>query len=190
MNFAPKAIPQTSHSGIRVDAVRIANFRSLQNIEVGLGDITLLMGMNNSGKTSFLKALHLALGADRRTIFEGPIVIKGKRTIHVMGVVGKTRAAIAYAWKHADDHLALLFISVDTPEALHHNLAALCGPLRPPRPEPPRAERKGASPPSRSRPLLAYAPHHSLAASIRLELSEIQLEIKNGHLLQDPNIIQ
>lgn len=58
----------SSRSGIRVDAVRIANFRSLRNVEVGLGDIVLLVGMNNAGKTSFLKALHLALGADRRTI--------------------------------------------------------------------------------------------------------------------------
>jgi putative ATP-dependent endonuclease of the OLD family len=57
-----------SQIGIRVDAVRIANFRSLRNIEVELGDIALLVGMNNTGKTSFLKALHLALGADRRTI--------------------------------------------------------------------------------------------------------------------------
>lgn len=56
------------HSGLRVEAVRIANFRSLQNVEVELGDVTLLVGMNNTGKTSFLKALHLALGADRRTI--------------------------------------------------------------------------------------------------------------------------
>lgn len=37
-------------------------------MEVELGDIALLVGMNNAGKTSFLKALHLALGADRRTI--------------------------------------------------------------------------------------------------------------------------
>lgn len=46
-----------------------------------------------------------------------------------MGGVGKTRAAIEYAWKHANDYRALLFISADTPEALHRNLAALCGPL-------------------------------------------------------------
>lgn len=58
----------SGNSGIRIDVVRIANFRSLQNIEVGLGNIALLVGMNNTGKTSFLKALHLALGADRRTV--------------------------------------------------------------------------------------------------------------------------
>jgi len=63
----PKPIP-ASTSGIRIDAVRISQFRSLRNIEVELGDTCLLVGMNNSGKTSFLRALHLALGADRRLI--------------------------------------------------------------------------------------------------------------------------
>jgi len=53
---------------IRVDSVRISNFRSLRNVEVILGTTTLLVGMNNSGKTSFLRALHLALGTDRRLI--------------------------------------------------------------------------------------------------------------------------
>ncbi len=62
------SIQEPTNSGIRVDMVRIARFRSLQNIEVELGDISLLVGMNNTGKTSFLKALHLALGAERRTI--------------------------------------------------------------------------------------------------------------------------
>ena len=55
-------------TGIRVDVVRICNFRSLKNVEVALGDTCLLVGMNNSGKTSFLRALHLALGADRRLV--------------------------------------------------------------------------------------------------------------------------
>ena len=35
--------------------------------------------------------------------------------IHGMGGVGKTRAAIEYVWKNADDYRALLFISADTP---------------------------------------------------------------------------
>jgi len=32
-----------------------------------------------------------------------------------MGGVGKTRAAIEYAWKHADDYHSLLFISAAPP---------------------------------------------------------------------------
>jgi putative ATP-dependent endonuclease of OLD family len=60
------ATPPTS--GIRVDTVRIRHFRSLRDVEVDLADTCLLVGMNNSGKTSFLRALHLALGADRRLI--------------------------------------------------------------------------------------------------------------------------
>jgi hypothetical protein len=46
-----------------------------------------------------------------------------------MGGVGKTRAAVEYAWEHAADYRALLFLSADSPGALERNLAALCGPL-------------------------------------------------------------
>ncbi|OYX26266.1 MAG: hypothetical protein B7Z06_05930 [Flavobacteriales bacterium 32-35-8] len=53
---------------ILVDAVRIANFRGIKEVEVHLAPNTLLVGANNAGKTSFLKALHLALGADRRSL--------------------------------------------------------------------------------------------------------------------------
>jgi putative ATP-dependent endonuclease of OLD family len=48
--------------------VRVANFRSLHNVEVPLERTTVLVGMNNAGKTSFLRALHLALGQDRRSL--------------------------------------------------------------------------------------------------------------------------
>ena len=48
--------------------MRVHNFRSLRDVEVSLTPVTLLVGMNNAGKTSFLKALHLALGGDRRVI--------------------------------------------------------------------------------------------------------------------------
>ncbi len=47
---------------ILIKSVRIAGFRGLKNIEVELEQTTVLTGMNNSGKTSFLKALQLALG--------------------------------------------------------------------------------------------------------------------------------
>ena len=47
---------------ILIKTVRIAGFRGLENIEVTLERTTILTGMNNTGKTSFLKALQLALG--------------------------------------------------------------------------------------------------------------------------------
>lgn len=47
---------------IQVDTVRIYGFRGLSNIEIELPRITVLLGQNNSGKTSVIKALQLALG--------------------------------------------------------------------------------------------------------------------------------
>jgi len=47
---------------ILMDTVRIAGFRGIRNLEISLPRITVLIGTNNSGKTSLLKALHLALG--------------------------------------------------------------------------------------------------------------------------------
>jgi putative ATP-dependent endonuclease of OLD family len=49
-------------SGIALTCVRVSNFRALKNIEVQLGSLTVLLGANNSGKTSFLEALCLAIG--------------------------------------------------------------------------------------------------------------------------------
>jgi putative ATP-dependent endonuclease of OLD family len=47
---------------ILIKTVRIAGFRALENIELQLERTTVLTGMNNTGKTSFLKALQIALG--------------------------------------------------------------------------------------------------------------------------------
>jgi len=55
-------------SGIAVTDVRVSNFRSLGNIEVELGDLTVLIGANNAGKTSFLDALFAAIGAGRKLL--------------------------------------------------------------------------------------------------------------------------
>ncbi len=49
-------------SGIALTCVRVSNFRALKNVEVQLGSLTVLLGANNSGKTSFLEALCLAIG--------------------------------------------------------------------------------------------------------------------------------
>jgi len=47
---------------ILIDRVRISGFRGLKDIEINLSRITLLLGVNNSGKTSIIRALQLALG--------------------------------------------------------------------------------------------------------------------------------
>jgi putative ATP-dependent endonuclease of the OLD family len=54
--------------GIRVMALRVADFRSLTNIEVLLDDLTVLVGANNAGKTSLLDAFQAAIGASRRLL--------------------------------------------------------------------------------------------------------------------------
>ena len=55
-------------SGIRIDMVRVSNFRSLVDVEVPLEALTLLVGPNNAGKTSFLDAAFIAIGAGRKQI--------------------------------------------------------------------------------------------------------------------------
>lgn len=47
---------------ILIKTVRINGFRGLKNIEVNLEPTTVLTGMNNAGKTSFLKALQIVFG--------------------------------------------------------------------------------------------------------------------------------
>jgi len=61
---------------ILVKTVRIAGFRGLENIEVTLEQNTILTGMNNTGKTSFLKALQLALG-NRQFVSPDDFFIQG-----------------------------------------------------------------------------------------------------------------
>ncbi|MDQ6957397.1 MAG: AAA family ATPase [Mariprofundaceae bacterium] len=60
---------------ILIKTVRIAGFRGLENIEVELEQTTVLTGMNNTGKTSFLKALQIALG-NRQFISQDDFFIK------------------------------------------------------------------------------------------------------------------
>ncbi len=58
-----------------------------------------------------------------------PTVIRGAQAIHGLGGVGKTRAAVEYAYANEHHYSALLFVTADTPETLQRNLAGLCGPL-------------------------------------------------------------
>lgn len=47
---------------IQIDIVRISGFRGISNIEIALPRVTVLLGQNNAGKTSIIKALQLAMG--------------------------------------------------------------------------------------------------------------------------------
>lgn len=48
--------------GILIKKVRIHGFRGLENTEFDLEPMTVIVGSNNSGKTTFLKALQIAFG--------------------------------------------------------------------------------------------------------------------------------
>jgi hypothetical protein len=65
----------------------------------------------------------------RETLARAPAgratAIAGK-AVHGLGGVGKTRLAIEYAWRHAAEYLAVLFVGAGSPADLRHNLAALC----------------------------------------------------------------
>jgi len=49
--------------------------------------------------------------------------------VHGLGGIGKTRTAIEFAHRHAEDYTALLFVPADSPASLRQNFAALCGSL-------------------------------------------------------------
>lgn len=46
---------------LRIDEIRVRNFRSIHEIDVKLENINILIGQNNSGKTNFLSAINIGL---------------------------------------------------------------------------------------------------------------------------------
>jgi len=76
------------------------------------------------GRETILAQLHETLA---RTPAGRAAAIAGK-AIHGLGGVGKTRLAIEYAWQHATEYSALLFVGAGSPADLGRNLAALCEP--------------------------------------------------------------
>ena len=70
---------------ILIKTVRIAGFRGLKNIEVELERTTILTGMNNTGKTSLLKALQLALG-NRQFVSQDDYFIQGSSVSETINI--------------------------------------------------------------------------------------------------------
>ena len=77
------------------------------------------LGTLFKGRDAFLTALHERLIGHGNTLFKG-------HAIHGLGGVGKTRAALEYAWRYQSHYTARLFVSADSPETLDTMLAALC----------------------------------------------------------------
>ena len=59
---------------MRITCLRVRNFRGIRDLELELGKVTVLIGENNSGKTSVLDAMKICLrdlGPRRRVVFDG-----------------------------------------------------------------------------------------------------------------------
>ena len=86
---------------IQIDMVRICGFRGISNIEIALPRVTVLLGQNNAGKTSVIKALQLAIGDYSRYLSDEDFHISedGKRQeaitvdIRLIPVADKARAS-------------------------------------------------------------------------------------------------
>lgn len=75
-SVAAAAAPAPPVDGIFIQEVRIRHFRCLKFIDVELDQITLLIGQNNAGKTSFLSALFAAIGAGQKGLSSEDVFIR------------------------------------------------------------------------------------------------------------------
>jgi len=76
ISSTPSAYRFQEIMSIFIEKVRIRNFRSLRQVEITLSpNVTLLVGANNAGKTTFLRALGIALNAERRFISQDDLFI-------------------------------------------------------------------------------------------------------------------
>jgi len=57
----------------RITSVTVRRFKRLEEVQIALGDATLLIGANNSGKSSILQAIHFAvsIAQSARLVGEG-----------------------------------------------------------------------------------------------------------------------
>jgi len=90
------------------------------------------LGTLFKGRKDFLEQLHKTLGeAEHRghQRFAAITATATAATVYGLGGIGKTRAALEYAHRYADEYTALLFVQADSPSGLQQNLASLCGPM-------------------------------------------------------------
>jgi hypothetical protein len=83
------------------------------------------LGTLFKGRELFMRRLRASL-----TRAGGGAAAIAGRAVHGLGGVGKTRAAVEYAWAHRAEYTALALLDAETGDKLHAGLAALVGPLR------------------------------------------------------------
>jgi len=76
------------------------------------------------GRDAFIRRLRASL-----TRVNGGTAAIVSKALYGLGGIGKTRAAVEYAWAYREDYSALLFVQADSPDVLRRNLAELTGPL-------------------------------------------------------------
>lgn len=69
---------------IFISKIRIKGFRGIEELEVDLSKTTVITGTNNSGKTSFLRALQLVFGNRLNVSFEDFYIKKGQRSKEII----------------------------------------------------------------------------------------------------------
>ena len=83
------------------------------------------LGTLFKGRDLFMRRLRASL-----TRADGGTAAIAGRAVHGLGGVGKTRAAVEYAWAHRAEYTALALLDAETGDKLRAGLAALVGPLR------------------------------------------------------------
>ncbi|HEV2841304.1 MAG TPA: toll/interleukin-1 receptor domain-containing protein [Chthoniobacterales bacterium] len=76
------------------------------------------------GREDFLNGIRAGFAGD----LGRAQAISARQAVHGLGGIGKTRAAVEYAWRFATEYTALLFVSAETPLDFRANIAAL-GPI-------------------------------------------------------------
>jgi len=78
-----------------IKKLKLHNFRGIKNGEIELDNLTILLGSNNSGKTTILEALFLAPNPFRNVPYS-PLVSEGKERMVAGGVLGGVAGAVLH----------------------------------------------------------------------------------------------